>query len=280
MESRCNVEMVNTFVSSLRALARVLSRTQCQSVVAVALLALLIGSGCKGQSPKSSITVSGSSPSSSEEMDHTSIVLELNRAADILKQGMAENWGDRGRYLSAFEKTPNVDSACRPVTDAKSYIECVIGRHFRNHEVWDEGVPIDAEARLTVIELIKIREDIEKADGRAKGLNEFHLPPCISSERHKIVISAGVATALLKIKVDPVYPADALQHNISGTVTLHATIGTDGRIAALQVMSGPNELHQAALNAVRQWTYRPYELNNRPVEVETTINVAFNPPRQ
>lgn len=280
MESRCNVEMVNTFVSSLRALARVLSRTQCQSVVAVALLALLIGSGCKGQSPKSSITVSGSSPSSSEEMDHTSIVLELNRAADILKQGMAENWGDRGRYLSAFEKTPNVDSAGRPVTDAKSYIECVIGRHFRNHEVWDEGVPIDAEARLTVIELIKIREDIEKADGRAKGLNEFHLPPCISSERHKIVISAGVATALLKIKVDPVYPADALQHNISGTVTLHATIGTDGRIAALQVMSGPNELHQAALNAVRQWTYRPYELNNRPVEVETTINVAFNPPRQ
>jgi TonB family protein len=213
-------------------------------------------------------------------MDHTSIVLELNRAVDILKQGIAENWGDRGRYLSAFEKTPNVDSAGQPVTDAKSYVECVIGRHFRNHEVWDEGVPIDAEARLTVIELTKIRENIEKADGRAKGLDEFHLPPCISSERQKIVISAGVATALLKIKVDPVYPADALQHNISGTVTLHATIGTDGRIAALKVTSGPDELHQAALNAVKQWTYRPYELNNRPVEVETTINVTFNPPRQ
>lgn len=280
MESRCNGEMVNAIFSSLRALTRVLIRTQCMSAVAVALLALLIVSGCKGQSPKSSIAVSGPSPSSSDELDHTSIVLEVNRAVDVLKQGMAENWGDRGRYLSAFEKTPNVDSAGRPVTDAKSYVECVIGRHFRNHEVWDEGVPIDAEARLTVIELVKIREDIEKADGRAKGLNEFHLPPCISSERHKIVISAGVATALLKIKVDPVYPADALQHNISGTVTLHATIGTDGRIAALQVMSGPNELHQAALNAVRQWTYRPYELNNRPVEVETTINVAFNPPRQ
>jgi TonB family protein len=213
-------------------------------------------------------------------MDRTSIVLELNRAVDILKQGIAENWGDRGRYLSAFEKTPNVDSAGRPVPDAKSYVECVIGRHFRNHEVWDEGVPIDAEARLTVIELVKIREDIEKADARANGLSEVHLPPCISSERHKIVLSAGVATALLKIKVDPVYPADALQHNISGTVTLHATIGADGRIAALQVMNGPKELHQAALNAVRQWTYRPYELNNRPVEVETTINVAFNPPRQ
>jgi TonB family protein len=275
VESRCNGEAANTIVPDLRVLARILSRTPCQSVVAVALLALLICSDCQGQSPKSSITVSGSSPGSSTELDPTSIVLELNRAVAILKQGMAENWGDRDRYLSAFEKTPNVDSVGRPVTDAKSYVECVIDRHFRNHEVWDEGVPIDAEARLTVIELIKLREHGEKADRPTKGLNEFHLPPCVSSENRKIVISAGVATALLKKKIDPIYPVDALQHNVSGTVTLHATIGADGHIAALKIISGPDELHQAALNAVSQWTYQPYQLNKGPVEVETTICVPF-----
>ena len=272
MESRCNGEAANTIVPTLRALAHILDRTQCQSVVTVALLALLVGSCCQGQSSNSSITVSGSSPSSSAELDPTSIVLEVNRAVDILKQGIAEKWGDRARYLSAFAKTPNVDSVGRPVTDAKSYVECVIDRRFRNHEVWDEGVPIDAEARLTVIELIKLREYGEKADGTTKGLNEFHIPSCVSSEHGKIVISAGVATGLLKMKIDPIYPAEALQHNVSGTVTLHATIGTDGRIAALKVTSGPDELHQAALNAVKQWTYRPYELNNRMMTAGSPID--------
>jgi TonB family protein len=276
MEHRCHGEMENTIAPHPRTVARILSPTPFLSVVAAALLALLLCSGCQGQSPKSSIPVSGSSPSSSSELGHpTSIVLELNRAVAILKQGMAETWGDRDRYLSEFEKTPNVDSLGRPVTGAKSYVECVIDRHFRNHEVWDEGVPIDAEARLTVIELVKLRESEEKADGFPTELNEPHLPPCVSSEHSKIVISAGVATALLKIKIDPIYPVDALKHNVSGTVTLHATIGKDGHVAALRIISGPDELNQAALNAVRQWTYQPYQLNGGPVEVETTISVPF-----
>jgi len=145
--------------------------------------------------------------------------------------------------------------------------------------VWDEGVPIDAEARLTVIELIRLKEYAEKADGPSKRLNEFHLPPCVLSEHRKIVITAGVAAALLSKKVDPIYPADPLQHNLSGTVILNATIRTDGHIAALKVISGPEELRQAALDAVSQWTYLPYQLNNKPVEVETTISVPFGPPR-
>jgi protein TonB len=189
---------------------------------------------------------------------------------------MTENWGNRGRYLFAFEKTPNVDSAGRSIADAKSYVECVLEKNFRNHEVWDEGVPIDAEARLTVTELTKLKEFGEKANGPAQRLNEFHFPPCVSSEHHKITISAGVAIALLKRKIDPIYPADALQHKVSGTVILHAIIGVDGHIVALQIISGPDELRQATLNAVSQWTYHPYRLNDRPVEVETTISVPFS----
>jgi hypothetical protein len=164
-----------------------------------------------------------------------------------LEQGKTENWGNRGQYLSAFEKTPSVDSTGRSITDAKSYVECVLEKNLRNHEVWDEGVPIDAEARLTVTELIRLKEFGEKADGAVRQLNESHFPPCVSSEHHKIVISAGVATALLKRKIDPIYPADALQHKVSGTVTVHAIIGVDGRIAALQIIGGPDELRQATL---------------------------------
>jgi TonB family protein len=275
VEFLCDGEVTDTSVLALRARARIFCRTLCKSIVAAVLLPLLIGSGCQGQSPKKSLTASKSSPSSPVGQDSRSITLEANRAVAILKQGIAEKWGDRVRYLSAFEKTPDVDSAGQPVTDAKSYVKCVIEGHFRNHEVWDEGVPIDAEARLTLIELIKLREYAEKATGSDKELKKFDLPPCVSSERSKILISAGVAAALLKTKVDPIYPADALQHNVSGTVTLRVTIDTDGHVAALKIISGPDELRQAAVDAVGQWMYKPYQLNGGPVEAETTVTIPF-----
>ena len=56
---------------------------------------------------------------------------------------------------------------------------------------------------------------------------------------------------------------------------LQATISKTGTIENLKVMSGPAMLQQAALDAVRQWRYRPYLLNNEPVEVDTTVNVVF-----
>ena len=53
-------------------------------------------------------------------------------------------------------------------------------------------------------------------------------------------------------------------------------IGTDGNMENVRVISGPPELQQSALDAVRQWTYKPYLLNGDAVEVETTINVIYN----
>jgi protein TonB len=84
---------------------------------------------------------------------------------------------------------------------------------------------------------------------------------------------------MLKTKIDPVYPAEALKSQVSGMVVLDARISTKGVVEALRVISGPASLQQAALDAVRQWTYRPYLLNNTPVEVETTVNVVFAPNR-
>jgi protein TonB len=76
-------------------------------------------------------------------------------------------------------------------------------------------------------------------------------------------------------KTQPVYPPIAKAARVSGTVVLQATISKTGSIEGLRVVSGPAMLQSAAMDAVRTWRYKPYLLNNDPVEVETTINVIF-----
>jgi protein TonB len=76
-------------------------------------------------------------------------------------------------------------------------------------------------------------------------------------------------------KVVPQYPIIAKTVGQQGTVALQATISKSGTIQNLQVVSGPPMLQQAAIDAVKMWRYRPYLLNNEPVEVETTVNVIF-----
>jgi protein TonB len=91
----------------------------------------------------------------------------------------------------------------------------------------------------------------------------------------KVSISAGVMTGMLIQKTTPVYPPIAKAARVSGTVVLQATISKTGTIENLRVVSGPAMLQQAAMDAVKSWRYRPYLLNNEPVEVETTVNVIF-----
>lgn len=88
-------------------------------------------------------------------------------------------------------------------------------------------------------------------------------------------ISQGVMEGLLIRKVVPTYPPLARAIGIEGTVVLQASISTSGTIEHLRVVSGPELLQKAALDAVGQWRYRPYLLNGAPVEVETTVNVTF-----
>jgi protein TonB len=80
---------------------------------------------------------------------------------------------------------------------------------------------------------------------------------------------------MLLQKVQPVYPPIAKAARVQGTVVLQAKISKTGSIEDLHVVSGPAMLQQAALDAVKSWRYRPYLLNNEPVEVETTVNVIF-----
>lgn len=76
-------------------------------------------------------------------------------------------------------------------------------------------------------------------------------------------------------RIQPQYPTLARQARIQGVVVLRAVITREGRIANLQVVSGHPMLVQSAMDAVLQWRYRPYYLNNQPIEVETQVTVNF-----
>jgi protein TonB len=89
-------------------------------------------------------------------------------------------------------------------------------------------------------------------------------------------ISGGILAGMILEKTAPVYPAVARAAHVSGAVVLHAIIAKDGTVKELQVISGPDMLNSAAVDAVKTWRYRPYLLNGNPTEVDTTITVNFN----
>jgi protein TonB len=91
----------------------------------------------------------------------------------------------------------------------------------------------------------------------------------------RIKQGGNVTAASIITQTRPTYPPLARQARIQGTVTLHAIIDKEGRVAQLEVVSGHPLLVQAALDAVKQWRYKPTQLNGDPVEVDTTIQVTF-----
>jgi len=100
-------------------------------------------------------------------------------------------------------------------------------------------------------------------------------PPRVATPQ-KLRVSQGVMDGQILRRVEPTYPQMAKIAHIQGDVVLQATISKTGAIENLRAISGHPILIQAALDAVRQWKYKPYELNNEPVEVETTIKVQFH----
>jgi protein TonB len=91
-------------------------------------------------------------------------------------------------------------------------------------------------------------------------------------------VSQGIAGGVLVRKVQPAYPPDARRARVQGTVVLEATVTERGEIEGLKVISGPQVLAAAALDAVSKWRYTPYLLNGRPVKKQTRINISFIAP--
>jgi protein TonB len=99
-------------------------------------------------------------------------------------------------------------------------------------------------------------------------------PPPPTPSAHPPRVSRMMEGNLI-YRVQPQYPPLARQARVQGTVVLRAMISREGKIEHLQVVSGPALLLKSAMDAVLQWRYRPYYLNNEPVEVETQVTVNF-----
>lgn len=100
------------------------------------------------------------------------------------------------------------------------------------------------------------------------------IPPPPPKPAHVLRVSE-MAEGSLAYRVQPAYPSLARAARIQGEVRLRAIIGKTGAIENLAVISGHAMLVPAAVEAVRQWRYRPYVLNGEPIEVETEITVNF-----
>lgn len=91
----------------------------------------------------------------------------------------------------------------------------------------------------------------------------------------RLRVSSGVMAGLMIHKVDPVYPREAKKKHIKGDVLLKVLINKNGQVADVAVVKGDPMLTGAAMDAVKQWRFRPYLLNGEPIDVETVEVVSF-----
>lgn len=97
------------------------------------------------------------------------------------------------------------------------------------------------------------------------------------SLEHPIRVSSNVIAGLVLTRVDPQYPAKAKKKHIQGIVRLTGIITADGTVDKLSVTDSPDHLlSDAAIEAVRQWTYKPYMFRGEPAVIATTFEVRFS----
>jgi periplasmic protein TonB len=106
----------------------------------------------------------------------------------------------------------------------------------------------------------------------ANYISNFSLPPTPPRQPPRV---SRMMEGNLILRVQPLYPPLARQARIQGQVVLRAVISRNGAIENLQVLGGHPMLVQSAIDAVKQWRYRPYSLNGEAVEVETQVTVNF-----
>jgi protein TonB len=99
--------------------------------------------------------------------------------------------------------------------------------------------------------------------------------PVRDAQLINVRVAAGVSQGLKIKSVAPIYPQEAKYNRIQGSVRLNAVINKTGDVVDVEVADGPIELVVSAVNAVRQWKYKPYVLQGEPVEVSTTITVNY-----
>lgn len=145
-----------------------------------------------------------------------------------------------------------------------------IGR-FRGREV-GTAIEVDMDGIVTA------RSKVEALEGRPEASTDtLKTDGLVAEEDHGTPVSVGDRAGTILNKVPPIYPQSAKSRRVQGTVVMRVVIGKDGHVLTLEVESrGDADLAAAAVEAVRQWTYKPYTVNGKAVEVQTMIKVNFS----
>ncbi len=139
-----------------------------------------------------------------------------------------------------------------------------------------ENLPVAASSTSPVVEEPRVEAPKAVAPSAdSASLGSLVAPP--ASLPKLAQVSQGVTQGVVEHKVNPTYPSQALAMGIAGSVILDATIGEDGKVRELKVLDGHPVLARAAVDAVRQWRYRPYMLNGKPITMQEQITVSFKP---
>lgn len=157
---------------------------------------------------------------------------------------------------------------------APSAIEAVKQWKYQPYLV--DGMPVEVETRVQINFKLGKEPPPEGIVGDAPG----GLPPgaigSITGDEGGVRVSERVMRAFRNHKIDPIYPPLARQARIEGIVILSVQINQSGDVERATLISGHPMLAPAAIEAIKQWKYRPYLLNGEPVNVGTTVSLNFS----
>ena len=135
------------------------------------------------------------------------------------------------------------------------------------------ALPADVAPAETQAQIGQIGESALSAN---TGESASNAPTPSSPPPTRVRIPDNVTAASIISQAKPQYPPKARESHIEGDVVLHAVIDKEGKISEVQVLSGDDLLAKSALEAVRQWRYKPIIINGEPADVETTITITFS----
>ncbi len=253
-------------------------------VAAVVLLACSAGylSWKNGGGPKSSASAAAPASTSASAANTPASESTASRAASLSEQPAAENSSmgsaSANTHASAPSTTPSSKPSAKPsaaVTETPAEPEVtqrLIVKNDARHLA--QPAPQDSEQvqAPSAIGLATSVDTKSLASLSTSGATATRATPQL------LRVSQGVMEGLVLKRVTPRYPSQALQMRIQGPVQLQATISKTGDIENVKVVSGDAVLGRSAVEAVRQWKYKPYYLNGDPVQIETQILVNFRLP--